>query len=183
MKRIRWAGLTLGVVLGVLTSQVSAAPPKFDEVVKKVSGTFEPAKVAPGQVVTLTITAELADDWYTYPLEQVDPNPMAEYLVNTLILPKPEESGLTFGKVSDPEKPKVKSEPALGIKELHILPGSPTWTAKAKVSPDLKPGTYTFKVKFKMQVCGKPSPTAESDVCLLPKTVEIPVQLTVVSGQ
>jgi DsbC/DsbD-like thiol-disulfide interchange protein len=152
-----------------LAAVVPAPAQSAKDAVKKVEAVFEPAEAKPGQTVTLKITVELADGYYTYPT--VQPAPEGKYSTNSLVLPT--GGPIVFvDKTVDPAGPKTKR---IEDYDLFTYPGGGTWTRKAVVAPSTKPGAATAKVKFKLLVC-------EEDRCFPPKTHELEATLKVLDG-
>lgn len=171
-KRFLYSILTLGIALSV-TSIGRAEPPKFEDVVTSVTATFDPAEAQAGDTVVLTITAELAPGWHTYPT--VQESSAAKAFTDRLEITPPEGTVLV-GDVIQPADPKEKSYPELGIKTLHYHEGTVTWKQEVKILPGTTSGTA--QIKLQMQVCGIPQGSTE-EVCLLPKKLMLTAELTV----
>jgi hypothetical protein len=150
-----------------------AQPKKAEDVVKKLEARFEPAEAKPGQTVTLKIALELADGYSTYPT--VQPDRGAASMTNRIVFPKP--GAVVFvGKLEEPADPKVKAEPDLQIEELRYYPGGGTWSRKAVVSPDAKPGEVTVNLSnVSLLICDKNS-------CFPPTKVAVSAKLKVLDG-
>jgi hypothetical protein len=74
------------LALPLCLAVVAPAPAQSaKDVVRKVEAVFEPAEAKPGQTVTLKITVQLADGYYTYPTAQ--PAPEAKYSTNAIVFP------------------------------------------------------------------------------------------------
>lgn len=160
--------ILLAVPLGLALAAPAAAQ-TINDATKKVEAVFEPAEARPGQTVTLKITVQLADGYYTYPT--VQPAPEAKYSTNSVVFPK--GGPVVFvGETIDPAGPKPKKAEEY---ELLTYPGGGTWTRKAVVVPTTKAGTTSAKVKFKLLVC-------EDDRCFPPKTHELEATLKVLDG-
>jgi hypothetical protein len=158
--------LALPLCLAVV---VPASAQTAKDAVKKIEAVFEPAEAKPGQTVTLKITVELADGYYTYPTVQSAPE--GRYSTNAVVFPA--GGPIVFvDKTVDPAGPKTKR-----IEDYDLLtyPGGGTWTRKAVVSPSAKAGPASAKVKFKLLVC-------EEDRCFPPKTHELEAILKVLDG-
>ena len=142
----------------------------YAKAVKSLEASIEPATAKPGQTVTYRVTLELNDGYHTYPSEQPDKN--AAGMVNKFTFP--EAGTLIFvGSLKDPEKPDVKSEPELGIKELHTFKGKVVYERTAVVSPKAAVGEASIEMKsFKLSVC-------DSGSCFAPKTLKPAAKLTV----
>jgi DsbC/DsbD-like thiol-disulfide interchange protein len=148
---------------------VPASAQTAKDAVKKVEAVFEPAEAKPGQTVTLKITVELADGYYTYPT--VQPAPEGKYSTNSVVFPI--GGPIVFvDKTVDPAGPKTKK---VEDYDLFAYPGGGTWIRKAVVSTSAKPGATSAKVKFKLLVC-------EEDRCFPPKTHELEATLKVLDG-
>ena len=158
--------LVLPICLAIVVPAL-AQPGK--DAVKKVEAVFEPAEAKPGQTVTLKITVELADGYYTYPI--VQPAPEGKYSTNAVVFP-PGGPIVFVGQAVDPAGPKTKK-----VEDYDLLtyPGGGTWTRKAVLSPSAKAGATSAKVKFKLLVC-------EEDRCFPPKTHELEATLKVLDG-
>src|SRR5262245_60348152 len=110
----------------------SAAAQSGKDAVKKVEAVFEPAEAKPGQTVTLKITVQLADGYYTYPI--VQPAPEGKYSTNSVAFPA--GGPIVFvGETVDPVGPKAKK---VEDYELLTYPGGGTWVRKAVVVPSAK---------------------------------------------
>ncbi len=119
-------------------------PAWWDKAVKKVEAKFEPAEAKPGQTVTLKLTVELHDGYYTYPTRQEDK--AAEGMVNTLTFP--DAGAVVFvGETVNPLDYLTKAEPLLGIRELRYYQKKVVYERKAVVCPTRKPGEATVAVK------------------------------------
>lgn len=152
-----------------LAFAVPAAAQADKDAIKKVEAVFEPAEAKPGQTVTLKITVQLADGYYTYPT--VQPAPEAKYSTNSVVFPK--DGPVVFvGETIDPAGPKPKKAEDY---ELLTYPGGGTWVRKAVVVPTTKAGATSTKVKLKLLVC-------EEDRCFPPKTHELEATLKVLDG-
>jgi hypothetical protein len=158
------------LALPLCLAVVAPAPAQSaKDVVRKVEAVFEPAEAKPGQRVTLKITVQLADGYYTYPTAQ--PAPEAKYSTNAIVFPA--GGPVVFvDQTVNPASPKTKK---VEDYELLTYPGGGTWTRKAVVSPSAKAGATTAKVKFKLLVC-------EEDRCFPPKTHELEATLKVLEG-
>src|SRR5437870_8197637 len=72
----------------VVSSDAAAAKtPTFEEVVKSIKATVEPATAKRGETVTWRLVVELIDGWHTYPT--VQPDPGAEGFVTGLSFSPP----------------------------------------------------------------------------------------------
>lgn len=169
MMRNLLCAVGLSASMGLVDAGRASAQLNFEQIVKKAEAKFEPAKARPGQTVTLKVTLELIDGWHTYPCLQ--PDKAAKAQTNKFTFP---DAGpvVYVGELFDPENPKVKSEPVLGIDKMLYYPGGGAWSKKAVVLPDARAGSAASKVKFKILVCDKEN-------CLPPRTLELEAPLTI----
>lgn len=126
-------------------------PTWWDKAIKKVEAKFDPAEAKPGQTVTLKLTVELHDGYFTYPTKQDDK--AAEGMVNKLVFP--DGAAVVFvGETINPRDYLTKSEPLIGIRDLRYYPKKVVFERKAVVRPTQKPGEAAVKVKeFGLTVC------------------------------
>jgi hypothetical protein len=145
--------LFLAATVGLTASAAAEdkKPAWWDKAVKKVEAAFDPAEARAGQTVTLKLTVELNDGYYTYPTKQEDKN--AEGMVNTLLFPDP--GAVVFvDQTADPLDYLTKAEPLVGISELRYYSKKVVYERKAVVRPTQKPGEWVVKVKeFGLTVC------------------------------
>ena len=143
--------LTATALLAADAPAPEKKPAWWDKAVKKVEAKFEPAEAKPGQTVTLKLTVELHDGYYTYPTRQEDK--AAEGMVNTLTFP--DAGAVVFvGETVNPLDYLTKAEPLLGIRDLRYHPKKVVYVRKAVVRPTQKPGEVAVKVKeFGLTVC------------------------------
>jgi hypothetical protein len=155
-------------------SHADSLPTKwYEKAVKQVSAKITPAKAKPGQTVTLSVTVELNEGYFTYPTEQVDK--MAAGMVNHFKFPAP-GTVIFVGTLENPKDPKTKADAEANIKELRYYTDKATFTRKAVVSPKAMPGETTVKLAgFKLSVCDMLN-------CYPPKDVPIEVTLEVLDG-
>jgi hypothetical protein len=165
----------LAFVILALAISASAADKDawYAKAVKSVVAKIEPAEAKPGETVTLSLTVELAEGYYTYPLQQVDDN--AKSMVNKLSFPKPDKL-IFVGHTVDPEGFDKKAEPVLMIDELRTYKGSVTYTRKAVIAPGTEVGETTVKLEsFKLTVC-------DAMNCFPTKTLTPEAKLKIVAG-
>jgi hypothetical protein len=126
-------------------------PAWWDKAVKKVEAKFDPAEARPGQTVTLKLTVELHDGYFTYPTRQEDK--AAEGMVNKLVFP--EAGPVVFvGETADPLDYLTKAEPLLGIRDLRYHTKKVVYERPAVVRQTQKPGDVAVKVKeFGLTIC------------------------------
>jgi len=159
----------LAMLTLVFSSTLLFAQPRFEDVVKKVEASFEPATAKPGQTVTLKVSVQLISGWHTYPL--VQPEKAAKQFTNKLIFPS-DGPVVYVGEIEDPPGAKEKAEPIAMIQKMHVYPGGAAWERKAVVLPSAQAGAAASKLKFKVLVCDKEN-------CLPPKTLELEATLKV----
>jgi thiol:disulfide interchange protein len=127
---------------------------EFAEAGKNVTilGHVEPKVAAPGNTVTLVITAKLAPEWHVYryaPKTPDDPNAVSR---PTLIVLR-KTSGWEY------EAPQVSSQPIKkesGLTEepyLYYHEGTVTWRVPIRVPADAAPGSYTIAGSIGYQTC------------------------------
>ena len=143
--------LTATVFLTAHATAQDKKPAWWDKAVKKVEAKFDPAEAKPGQTVTLKLTVELHDGYYTYPTKQEDKN--AEAMVNKLVFP--DAGAVVFvGETINPGDYLTKAEPLLGIRDLRYHAKTVVYERKAVVRPTQKPGEAAVKVKeFGLTIC------------------------------
>jgi hypothetical protein len=148
-------------------------PAWWDKAVKKVEAAFHPAEAKPGQTVTLKLTVELHEGYYTYPTRQKDE--AAEGMVNKLVFP--DAGAVVFvGETTDPDGYKTKAEPIIGIRELRYYPEKVVYERKAVVAPSQRPGEVAVKVKeFALSVC-------DANNCFPPRKLTPEARLKVLDG-
>jgi hypothetical protein len=157
----------LSLVVCLAIAGVTLAQPK--DAIKKIEATFEPAQAKPGQTVTLKLTVELAEGYFTYPVTQ--PAPEAKYSVNQITFPA--GGPIVFvGETVDPVEPKVKKAED---HEYLIHPGGGTWIRKAVVRPTAASGEEKVKVKFRIMVC-------DEDRCFPPKAHDLEATIKIQDG-
>lgn len=170
-------GLLLSLVLTSLASpSIANAQDWYTKAVKSVDCTVTPAEAKPGDTVVLRITVTLEDGYHTYPLIQSDKK--AAEMVNKLTLPESNKAGLIFvGENISPKNVVAKEEPALGIKEMHIVKGIAVFERKAVVSPKAQPGELEIKgMKFELQICNETN-------CFAPKKLLPEVKFKIKTGE
>jgi hypothetical protein len=173
MKPITGFFALLALVVFFCKTPTTLAVDKWDDVVTKVEAKFEPAEAKPGQTVTLKLTFEFIEGWWTYPTRQVDP--AARSQVTRIVFPDP--GNLIFvGPFEDPKGFLTKADPETGIKELRYYTRTVTWERKAIVSPKASKGKTSVAIKeFRMIVCDK-------ETCLPPKKVLLNPELIIREG-
>ena len=141
----------------------------FQDAVKSIAGTIEPAEARPGQTVTYKLTVKLNHPYYTHPVKQPDMSVGVANSRNEIELPTTGE--LIFVEpISDPPNAKTKTS-TLGT--LAYYPEGATWEFKAVVSPKSTPGDKRIALKkFRPLVCN-----GETEFCFPPRPV--PVEATV----
>ena len=125
--------------------------------------------VRPGEAVAIRVTAEIEAPYHIYSTVPVPP-------------PGPQETKITVegtgvaavGGSTEPD-PKVVNDPNFG-KEIGMHEGSPVFTQVVTVGKDAAPGPLSLTVNARYMACTE-------SACLPPKTVELPVTLTVEAGE
>ncbi len=170
---MKFAIATIVVLVALPFASAAEKDAWYAKAVKGVAATVEPAEAKPGQTVTMKLTIDLNDGYFTYPTKQPDEN--AKSFVNKIAFPKP--GTLVFvGEVADPKGFLVREELALGILELRTYKGSVAFERKAVVSPKAKPGDATVTMEsFKLNVC-------DAKNCFDPKTLRPEMKLKVLEG-
>lgn len=159
---------TFGAVIFLGTLAVNGASAQnlsFEDIVKRLDASVEPARVKPGSTVTWKLTIDLLEGWHTYPTVQPDPNQSS--FVTKITFPK--TAGLTFARDCKEPKGIVKKDPD---GDITMFEGLVTIENKIAIAADAKPGKIKLQVPVKLQVCSK-------DTCLPPKTVLVAVDLVV----
>lgn len=158
------------VVLLMCLTSVAAADDWYAKAVRSVEAAIDPGTARPGQTVKFRLTVDLHEGYHTYPTLQ--PDKKAAAMVNKLTFPEP--GALIFvGTVKDPEKPDIKPEPLLGIKELRTYSGRVVYERTAVVSPKASGGEFTIAVKeFLLNVC-------DADTCYPAKKLVLEAKVTV----
>jgi hypothetical protein len=119
--------------------------------IKAVEAVVEPTEAKPGQTVTLKLTVDLQDGFYTYATKQTDKNALE--MVNTIKFPKAGDV-VFVGEVTDPAVVDLKAEPLLGIKELKTYKGKVVYERKAVINPAAKAGEVKITLPgVVLQVC------------------------------
>ena len=143
-----WWPVVFGIATfasAVLIADASAQRPKtFEQTLRKFEVRFEPSEAKPGQTVTLKITLDPIDGFYTYPT--VQPDPLAKSSANHIYFPAP-SSVIFVGPFVDPADPKKKTETEDMNQQVLYYPSSVTWERKAVVSPHASPGLLTVNLK------------------------------------
>jgi thiol:disulfide interchange protein len=167
MNRMLLATLLLPLVAATAPAQVGNNQRRFDNVVKRVDATIEPATAKRGETVTWKLTVELAPGWHTYPTDQPDAG--AKSYVNKITAPAG-GSVVFVGPLVEPAKPIKKTED--NIKELRYYEGTAVWEHKAVVSPNATPGEMTIEVPATILAC-------DDHGCLPPKKITTKAKLTI----
>ena len=166
-------GTAAALASQAIPTSAAAGQKWYENAVKKVEGSFAPTEAKPGQTVTFSLTVELNEGYYTYPVLQTDKG--AEGMINHIKFPGP-GNVIFVGETQDPKNVKAKAEPLLRIAELRYCEGVVVYTRKAVVSPKAASGPTTAKLEsFKLSVCNK-------DNCYPPKTVPVEATLKILPG-
>jgi Thiol:disulfide interchange protein len=127
------------------------------------------ATVRPGEAVAISVRAEIDAPYHIYSITPVPP-------------PGPQETKFTVegegvsvaGEAKEPA-PKVVDDANFG-KAIGMHEGAPVFTQVVQIGKDVAPGTLTFTLKARYMACTE-------SACLPPKTVKLPVTLTVEAGE
>jgi thiol:disulfide interchange protein DsbD len=167
-KRLVWAALILAIA-GLLPAAEAAPKVKLSPkgVAERVSASVEPVTAKRGQTVQLRITADLAEDWYTYPAVRLASDSPGQ---NANAFTFPASTEVVFvGEVKDPATKTKKDEEG---RPIRYLDGKVVWERPMVVRPDAKPGSVEIKFSIKISVCDKNS-------CLPPKVLPLTAALTI----
>jgi hypothetical protein len=122
-------------------------------------------KAAPGQALTVHITAEIESEWHLYGLKKIEGGPNA----TTLTV----EKGQSFQSAGDiGASPAVSAyDEAFGMNVEYYL-GKAHFELPLRVPADGKPGQSVLKVVARYQMCN-------DTLCLPPKrvTLELPAEI------
>ncbi|HWE39209.1 MAG TPA: cytochrome c biogenesis protein CcdA [Isosphaeraceae bacterium] len=136
--------------------------------------TIEPAEAAPGDTVTLKVTAKVDSPWhiYAYAKKQADDGPVSTHF--DLF----DKGGLEpVGDWKASAKPIRKKEPAFPtLDAIEFHEESVTWSLKLKVPDDAKPGKHTIRNQIEFQLCDPKS-------CLTPTRHTLPAATVTVKGK
>ncbi len=136
-------------------------------------GHLEPAVVAPGGKVTLSITAEPTPGWHIYAYSPIDPNEVAK---PTLIALAPLPVGWTRSPVAASAEPKI--EPAHdGIPASKVHEEPVTWTMAFTVPGDAAEGEHVLSGYLGYQTC------KNQGGCLPPQMVQFRASVPVGSKE
>ncbi len=144
-------------VTACLPRQARADRPKtFQQTLKMMDIRFEPAQAKAGETVTLKVTLQPIDGFYTNPIFQPDAREKSQ--VNRILFP---ETGpiIFVGPFSDPAGSKMKVVPVLENADVLYYPHEVTWERKAVVAPNSAPGEVSVLLKSpkglntRFQVC------------------------------
>jgi hypothetical protein len=167
---------SFALCLAVLPEQSASGKQKkgwYEKAVKSVEAKFDPAEAKPGQTVSLKLTVDLNDGYYTYPT--VQPDKSAAGFINKIKFPAAGKV-IFVGATTDPKVFETKDEPELMIKDLHYLPGRSTFMRKAVVSPKAAAGEVEVKLdSFELSVCDKVN-------CFPAKKVPVTAKLKILEG-
>ncbi|MBR9974898.1 MAG: thioredoxin family protein [Bacteroidetes bacterium] len=153
------AGLVLTLMLTAsLTAQEAA---KWSA--KPVSAT-----VKAGGTVEVKVTADVIDGWYIYSTTPQEEGPVPTDIVFAENAPLQRT-----GKIRQP-KPIVKYDENFGV-DTEYYDKDVTFTVTAKVKANAKPGKQKVLVEVTFMACN-------DRMCLPPKTVELPFDITIEAG-
>jgi thiol:disulfide interchange protein DsbD len=181
-RRTFLAGLAaLAVVLGAipLSAVAEDAKPARKDLPRKptqakFTTTIEPVEAAPGETVTLKVTAKIDPTWhiYAYAKKQPDDGPMLTHF--DLF----DKGGLEpvddWKPTKDPIRKKDTAFPT--IDELSYHEESVTWTLKLKVPDDAKPGKKNVRNQIEFMLC-------DPNSCLPPARYTLPDATVTIKGK
>src|SRR4026209_2000475 len=161
--------LFLSLTLTLQSPDALAQRASFQDAVKSIEATIEPAEANPGQTVTYRLAVKLNHPYYTHPVKQPDIGVAASR--NEIELPPPGD--LIFVEpVSDPPNPKTKTN-TLGT--LAYYPEGATWEFKAVVAPNATSGEKKIPLKkFRPLVCN-----GETEFCFPPRPIAVEASLKI----
>jgi hypothetical protein len=155
------------------SSSTAMAQKWFEKAVSRLEASFTPAQARRGQTVTFSLTLQLQEGYYTYPIQQTDPQ--AATLVNEIHFPQPQEV-IFVGKLEDPKNIRVKAEPQLGIQTLRYCTGTVTYTRPAVIHPQARAGPVTVRLpKVRINIC-------DQNTCFPAKDIAVEATLTILDG-
>jgi thiol:disulfide interchange protein DsbD len=125
-------------------------------------------RVKAGEVVTIKLTAKITSGWHIYAAKRV-----AEGLPTTKIFFDSKGPLTLVGKIQQPT-PISKYDENFGA-TTEYFEKDPTFTITAKVDESVKPGQLKAVVKVNFMGCN-------DRMCMPPKTVSIPLSITVEPG-
>jgi thiol:disulfide interchange protein len=133
-----------------------------------------PSRARPGDTVTFSVTARLADGWHIYAYNKTQPDDGPRVTQFDFFDP----AGLTPHGAWSPDKPasrkKEEAFPALPFVEYHQ--GEVTWSLPLVVPSDASPGKKSLRVQAGYQICSDAT-------CSFPGQWTLPAaELTVVAG-
>ncbi len=121
--------------------------------------------VKAGGTVDVKVTADVNEGWYIYSTTPKEEGPVPTDITFAADAPLSRK-----GSVRQP-KPKVKYDEAFGI-ETEYFKEDVTFTVTGTVKKDAKPGKQKAVVEVTFMACN-------DRMCLPPKTVEVPIDITV----
>ena len=151
------------IVLALAFTSTLSAQEAAKWSVKPVSAT-----VKAGGTVEVKVTADVIDGWHIYSTTPQEEGPVPTEIVFA------ENAPLTVtGKVRQP-KPIVKYDENFGV-DTEYYDKDVTFTVTAKVKANAKPGKQKAMVEVTFMACN-------DRMCLPPKTVELPFDITIEAG-
>ena len=158
MKRLLFLPL-LAILLPLLSMQIHAQ--------EAATWSAKPvnATVKAGGTVDVKVTADVNEGWYIYSTTPKEEGPVPTDITFAATAPLSRK-----GSVRQP-KPKVKYDEAFGI-ETEYFSEDVTFTVTGTVKKNAKPGKQKAVVEVTFMACN-------DRMCLPPKTVEVPIDITV----
>lgn len=159
-------------LLGGSFGPAAAAPvrvdPSLKQAVKGIDVAVDPVKAARGQTVTWRLTIEVENGWHTYPAEQTEPE--AKDFVNQFTFPKPGD--IVFVGKTEARADRLNVDPLKAVE----LEGKVVFERPFVLSPSATPGDKDETVTLKFTVC-------DASRCLPPKTIRLPLHITVTDAK
>ena len=142
-----------------------------------LKGRVEPAAVAPGGTVRLTLSAEPESGWHVYAYAEQDPAQAGANKPTLITLAR--AAGWEVGDVTSSAKP-IHKPASGGLPEQNYYEGAVSWTLDLKVPADAQPGEYLLSGMIGFQTC-------DDNSCLPPSAAKfqamVPIATTVQSGE
>ncbi len=170
--------------IALLAPAGRSADDTFANAVKSIDVRFDPTEAKPGQVVSLVVTINLADNWLTYPTLQPNPEISASKTRITL----PSTASVVFlegvkgaGPITDPPF-RTATVGSLGEKRYYKQ--SVEWRIAAIVRPDAMAGKQDVKVGLNVIACveRKNADGTTTEACLNPERVTKTAVLTILDS-
>lgn len=149
----------------LITAILSATVARAEEEAARWKVVASKTDVKAGEQISLKISATINKGWHIYSTRDVGEGPVATSFSFT--------KGKELSFVGKPKQPKpiIKFDEAFGI-NTEFYEGSVTFTQVVKVKESVKSGTYTIEIGITSMACN-------DRLCLPPKTVKMPITITV----